>query len=324
MLKRSVGPGNLSRRINVPVDWLPVFIGGFRSGSTLLINLLGLHPEVEAWFETKAFCEALRWQRVLRLPDQREFEAALLGLPARQAFVADAVAARMAADFRRTAARQLGEVASGKASYERYPLGFDRTHYALEDAEFALAQWLETTRAASRAEVVARATGRLITTLGARASLRRPHWINKTPEITRFGDELDEALGPTRRVLLIRHGHQVAASARHLGWASTRELARWWRGLIVLSRATAGAVPERYLELRYEDLVRDPAATLDRLLAFTGLAGEGHALVEAYCDAVGAGSFDRIREARGWQLPPDEQAIFDAVAGDLLADLGYR
>jgi hypothetical protein len=52
---------------------LPIFIGNFRSGTTLLANLLGFHDELALWFETKAFCEALRWIRVMERPETVPF-----------------------------------------------------------------------------------------------------------------------------------------------------------------------------------------------------------------------------------------------------------
>ena len=58
----------------------PIFIGNFRSGTTLLANLLGFHKDLSPWFETKGLCELLRWQRVLKDPKTIPFESSLIHL----------------------------------------------------------------------------------------------------------------------------------------------------------------------------------------------------------------------------------------------------
>lgn len=303
----------------------PAFVGGFRSGSTLLINLLGLHPEVAPWFETKFLCEPPRLQRVLADPAAAAVESQVVG---EGGLAPERIVERMRRDLEQTAGRVEGRLGSGKAHYEKYPIGMDCVRYSLEQGRERLARWEQRVLAEPRLEVVREANGELIGELGRihAEAYGAPVWINKTPEIPRFAAELRESLGPLRALLLIRDGRDVVRSASNLGWADIERLAVWWKGLIEQSRAAAAADPDGYLEVRYEDLIREPAAELDRILRFFQLEPMGEELVERYKARMGEREpfrlqrFRRIRHLlNGRRLRP-----FYRIAGELLDELGYR
>lgn len=302
---------------------IPVFIGGFRSGTTLLINLLGLHPQVTPWFETRDLCEAVRWQHVLANPGQAAFETAYCAPSAPAGFTLEAVHGRMLQQVRDTQARLSGG-ASGKAAHERYMLGHDYVRYEAREAEALMDLWRAACAAPDPARVAA-ANGELIRALGAKQ--RQLHgggpWINKTPEITRFAVELRAALGHCRIVYVVRDGIQVVASGHRLGWGSVEALAFNWKGLLERTRAAMRACPQDYLELRYEDLVLEPAATLDRVLRFCGRDACGEALVRQFCAGQGEGAFDASRLRGKDLLDAAQLRTFTAVAGDMQAALGY-
>lgn len=303
---------------------IPVFIGGFRSGTTLLINLLGQHPQITPWFETRDLCEALRWQHVLSQPTAAGFEAAYCAPSEPAGFTPAAVYQRMLRQMRDTHARVSGGP-TGKAAHERYPLGDDYVRYALDDAEALLKAWYASCAAHPDAASVAAANGTLVRALGALQ--QRMHgagpWINKTPEITRFATELRAALGRCRMIYMVRDGIQVVASGYRLGWGSVEALAFNWKGLLERTRAAMQACPEDYLELRYEELVRDPAETLDRALRFCGREPGGSAIVSRFTATEGPGAFDASRLAGRDALDAQQSRVFDAVAGDMQAALGY-
>ena len=304
-------------------QWLPSFIGGFRSGSTLLINLLGMHPLVAPWFETKGLCEPLRWLRISNQPWAAPLESRLARPRTGAEFDLASIAVAMQADCRETASRLVGTAPSGKASYEHYPIGFDCVGYSAREAESATERWLVAARTEPTILGVSRATGSLIRGLGERHAhvLRRRHWINKTPEIVRFGRELEQCIGPCRRVLLIRNGYDVVASARHLRWASVREVAMWWKLLVEQSRE--GSVPGRYLELRFEDLLSNPGSQVQQLLKFLQLDGQGQPLVEEYLLRARQDVLCRTVTRREWALSGEERETVEAEAGDLLRQLDY-
>ena len=262
----------------------PVFIGNFRSGTTLLVNMLGLHEAIAPWFETKGFCEALRWLRVLNQPETEEQELRLIKLPGPDGFSGKAVAERMWNDFCATAARIDGRSPSGKAGSERYPIGHDHVLYSLAEAERALDVWLDELSGSEDPQRIAEATGKLIGVLGARhAELAgKPCWVNKTPELPRFGQELRQCLGRCRIILMIRDGRDVIRSALGLGWGQPAEIAQWWQGMIEQSRRASEDHPDDYLEMHYEGLLEHPVASMDRVLEFIGYPAEGGRLVDRY------------------------------------------
>lgn len=304
----------------------PLFIGSFRSGTTLLVNLLGLHPDIAPWFETKALCEALRWMKVLNRPECAEFEAGHIIPPHPAGFHPAAVAERMRHDFRTTAARILGEAPSGKMAHERYPIGYDHVLYDFDEAEAALNDWLAGCGSPPTPDTVAVATGHLIRTLAELQVQRagKSIWVNKTPGIPRFIPELWRCLGPCRMAMLIRNGRRVAASASRLGWARGIEIAHWWKVLIEEARSGSKAHPDYYLEMRYEDLIGNPEYEVNRLLRFMGLDPVGDQLVAEYRRRMGSDAFQVDTRTTPAGLPDVDWAEFDAIAGCLMRQLGYQ
>ena len=295
----------------------PLFIGGFRSGTTLLVNMLGLHEHLVPWFETKALCEPLRWLRVLSHPESFELESRMIRLQGPEGFSAEAVAERMLSDFRDTANRLSGSAPSGKGSQERYPIGHDHVLYGLPFAERAVGEWFAEVQGEPESGRIARATGRLIRALGNRQAEAsgKPFWINKTPEVTRFGSELRACLGPVSILMMIRNGREVVRSATRLGWATPEEVAFWWQGLIEQSRQSAADAPDAYMEIRYEDLLASPEELLDRVLEFIGLPPTGASLVERY-----TAGFPLSQRLQG---TGDGEALPDCLDADFMRSLGY-
>lgn len=308
----------------------PVFMGGFRSGTTLLVNLLGLHPELMPWFETKAFCEALRLLRVLNQPQSAELEASLVRPQDVPGFSVDAVASRMLLDFRDTEARILGIKPSGKADGERYPLGHDCAAYSARTAETAVKAWLGAVSALEPVDslTVAHATGQLIGALGncQLAGSSKSIWVNKTPEIVRFMPELRAAIGPCRFIMMVRDGRHVVSSAARLGWAEAAEIAVWWKAVIEEARRGAVADPARYLELRYEDLVADPVAVIDQVFEFLGVEPQGQAAVDNYKKILGVGNLHEASSKasqRGSEQALQDRMIATLIDAEFNASLGY-
>jgi hypothetical protein len=75
-------------------------------------------------------------------------------------------------------------------------------------------------------------------------------------------------------------------------------------------------VPERTLEIRYEELVSDPASVTKRLAEHLDLAPEplAESLSRAFDRSVGRWKRD---------LTPDQVKDVEDEAGDLLRELGY-
>lgn len=137
----------------------------------------------------------------------------------------------------------------------------------------------------------------------------------------------------TRLVLLVRDGRAVYWSNLKRGFPADYSLQAWHRyyahALAVLRRS----VPESaVLRVRYEDLVADPSATLQRLCEFAGLrfvpamlTGAGRTQHVASGNDMRFGGTARIRLDDQWRtsLPSPERARFERQAGALNATLGY-
>ncbi len=182
----------------------------------------------------------------------------------------------------------------------------------------------------------------------------KPRWGDKSPphvnHIASIHAVLDEALF----IHLIRDGRDVCTSMmqRTLGMRNPRAIARRWRREVQCARREGGALPEgAYVEVRYEDLTADPEAVLrelcDRLqldwdpamLEFHSRAADRLAEVSDIRLASGEfrtasqrlTQFERVSSpisgarAGAWrdELSAEDRRRFEAVAGDVLRELGY-
>ncbi|MQA75236.1 MAG: hypothetical protein GEU88_12975 [Solirubrobacterales bacterium] len=184
----------------------------------------------------------------------------------------------------------------------------------------------------------------------------KPRWGDKTPGYVKRMRIIGEALGEARFVHLIRDGRDVALSRRGRGMGAEKpiaDVADRWRRRIEAARRSARRLRGRYLELRYEDLVADPEPVLRRVCELVeldydpamlryheraeqrlremsgdlpaaggrrGRSGEERMAAHALTSRPPAG--DRVG---GWRerMSATERAEFEAVAGGLLAELGY-
>jgi len=138
--------------------------------------------------------------------------------------------------------------------------------------------------------------------------------------------------GRPKIIHVIRDGRDAAVSA----WEKLRRpgtgesvptmaeyaetFAGHWIDFIEQVRRSAATFDGEYLELRYEELYRDTANEVTRLLEFTGIAvtpGVLHSCLERATFQLGT--------VGDWRYRFDDETAFrfDAVAGYLLAELGY-
>jgi sulfotransferase family protein len=169
---------------------------------------------------------------------------------------------------------------------------------------------------------------------------------DKTPRYVRHIPTLHELWPGAKFVHLIRDGRDVCSSVR--SWRNERRvvtrfstfaedpvttIAVWWEQLVRLGReAGAELPPELYHEVRYESLVGEPADTCTALCGFLGLRfdermlrfHEGRAREDPGLDAKSAWR-PITAGLRSWRTELSEAELerFEAVAGELLDELGY-
>lgn len=164
------------------------------------------------------------------------------------------------------------------------------------------------------------------------------HVGDKTPHHVRVMPEIAEAFPEARFVHLIRDGRDVAASLSgvHFGPSSFAEAAATWRENVRIGHDAGPSLgSRRYLEVRYEALVADPAAELVGICSFLGVA-YSPAMVRYHerADEILSGlrhdaHLQGVRRPpsadRDWRrdLTHHQIELFEAIAGDLAAELGY-
>ena len=169
----------------------------------------------------------------------------------------------------------------------------------------------------------------------------------KTPDYVRYLPLL-HALFPHARVIhIVRDGRDVALST--LEWATEQKgpgkfalwrdepvavCALWWSWQVGSGRREGGHLgPELYREVRYEDLVADPEATLRSLAGFLDLPfapemvsfSAGKTKSDAKLSAKSAW-LPATPGLRDWRrdMAADDFELFEAIAGDLLSELRYE
>lgn len=164
-------------------------------------------------------------------------------------------------------------------------------------------------------------------------------WAETTPEHLLYMQRIKETIPNALIVHVIRDGRDVALSweklkqIRPFPWDRRRAAMAagiYWEWIVNKGRQAGRTLGGDYVEVRYEDLVRNPAEVLKNLEPFVE-----HNLDYDRITEVGIGSVSKPNTAfKGderspigrWRtdLPPGELAILEALTGDTLDDLGYE
>ncbi len=189
----------------------------------------------------------------------------------------------------------------------------------------------------------------------------KPRWGDKSPGYALHLRKIARLLPEAHFVHLIRDGRDVRLSQLRRGHnpPGAGKHARRWKRRVQTARRQ-GAQVDHYMELRYEELIADPEPELRRICEFVGLAFDPAML--SYHERAGErlGEIDRDLEAgqelasererpvfraedrldfhkltkeppradrvAKWkrEMPSEDLADFERVAGDLLEELGYE
>jgi hypothetical protein len=168
----------------------------------------------------------------------------------------------------------------------------------------------------------------------------KPMYGDKTPGYIIQLPELAEWFPEARFVNVIRDGRDVALSYLKRPWgpSTLAEGALYWRSRVSRGRTAGKALgASRYTEVRYEDLVADTEAEVRRLCEFLGLSWQPemlryHEKADKFvADSHEPDAFRNVakpptRSKSDWSdtMTENDIAVFEAIAGDLLRDLGYE
>ncbi|MCU7833906.1 MAG: sulfotransferase [gamma proteobacterium symbiont of Taylorina sp.] len=288
-------------------------LGGFRSGTTLLINILGLSEQIVPWYETKELCELFRWISIIKGDSTEKFESGLIKPPEISGFNLNAVYQRMSFHIEWTEQRIKGIQKDHKKSYEKYPIGSDCIVYTIDESRALLDEWHHTLQASkSIQDDIFSASRLLISKLLELQFLNKMNanfCVNKTPEITRFSHIIADYT-PVKSILLLRDPRFVVQSGIDLQWGSIDNLFFMWKKLIQLSRQSAMHNCVDYMEVRFEDLITIPQSTLERIFSFLEIDTNAYELLQKYpvkldCDRLNSKLLNSKVSKRIEQLDKD-------------------
>jgi len=167
----------------------------------------------------------------------------------------------------------------------------------------------------------------------------KPRFGDKTPLYMQRLDVLERAFPDARYVHIVRDGRDAALSMLAMTRKPRFNLSRprgvgdfacAWQREVRAARSFGRR--RKYLELRYEDLVEQPESRLREVCAFLGLEYEPGMLEyhrredpSLYADHPRLAQ-PPVRDARSWrkEMRPADAALFEAIAGELLTELGYE
>jgi len=160
---------------------------------------------------------------------------------------------------------------------------------------------------------------------------------DKTPIHVLHINRLAELFPEARFIHVIRDGRDVSLSYLDVDFGAKDlwEGAIYWRRFVNEGRRAGQMLgPDRYMEVRYEDVTADPRGQLDRLCDFAGLDFRpGMLRYFEQAERVGASPNNHpnlhlppTKGLRNWRehLSLEEAAMFEALAGDVLSELGYE
>lgn len=166
----------------------------------------------------------------------------------------------------------------------------------------------------------------------------KPRWGDKTPHYLMHLLTVARLFPEAHFIHVIRDGRDQALSILAVPWGPTTlvQAARQWHNQLSWARWCARRVPH-YIEVHYEDLVSNPEQILQHICAYLHLPWHPqmldyprHSQVATNAAYLTLTHNPRVRErpqrrVARWrsEMKAEDCAGFEALAGDLLRDLGY-
>lgn len=274
------------------MDVFPFIVGRGRSGTTLLRAMFDSHPDMAIPDETHFLVGFGRKRRRYERPDGFCIDAFMADLAPRPGFLKMGVAAEAVEHDLRAAP----------------PAGY------------------------------ADAIRRIFALYAAQRGKHR--FADKTPIHVLNLPFLAQLFPEARFIHIIRDGRDVALSYLDVAWGyqSLEEVTLAWKRAVEVGRRAGRRLgPGRYQEIRYETLVDEPEASLRQLSSFVELSYDPAMLRYFERAEEVIAPMGRPEARQGIYLPPTkgirdwrlqmsnhDVALFEALAGSLLSDLGYE
>lgn len=297
-------------------------VGAPRSGTTLLMNLVAAHPQIAPVYETGYVRNLLLLcERIAQTSSGGWREKIFVGMGRRligggwekhtKQFVDKVLPYYKATDTTKR----------GKTKDEFFPFGNRCIEYNFCELVHETQRFIDGLAAPDDGVndpflLARRYIDRLFAIHCSR--MNRPYWVNKTPSLVRRLDLLRKMYPECAIIHIVRDGRDVALSTISLrnGPNNVRDAARRWKDMVLSSRRLEKN--QRYLEIRYEQLIAAPEQTLDSVFAALGF--------DARPSAGPPGLAIYRHREKVWRdgLTKNDKAAFAREAGDLLIELGYE
>lgn len=170
-------------------------------------------------------------------------------------------------------------------------------------------------------------------------SLGKVRWGDKTPFYTPDIDLLHRIFPDAKFLHLVRDGRDVVLSQKSIEWMSGNlpKLILDWQWKTTIAHKVGSVLGDNFLEIRYEDLVRQPEKMLRKICDFIDESYDS-AMLNYSEKAEGVVPADSLKWHRNSIKPPDpsrldkwktglaraERIIFEQLAGDTLDLFGYE
>lgn len=171
------------------------------------------------------------------------------------------------------------------------------------------------------------------------AQFDKPRWGDKTPSYTEDIDVLRQIFPNAKFIHLVRDGRDVLVSQKNIEWFSRNvvRLIRDWQWKVSIAHKVGQVLGDDFLEIRYEDLIRQPEEKLREICAFLdedydpdmmsyNEVGKDTVPEESIRWHKNSIELPNPNKIGAWKtkLSSSEKILFDDIAGDTLELFGYE
>jgi hypothetical protein len=167
-------------------------------------------------------------------------------------------------------------------------------------------------------------------------------WADTTPEHLLYLPRIKETIPDALVIHIIRDGRDVALSTDKQGYIrrlpgdrmpTKMAAGLYWDWMVTTGRRHGRDLGEDYIEVHFEDLIREPRQTLAELGRFIGqeldydmIRSVGIGSVSAPNTSFGSEDVDHFNPVGRWRggFTEDELVMFESLVGATLAENGYE
>jgi hypothetical protein len=231
------------------MDIPPLFIGSAgRSGSTLLVDLLGMHENISPIYETDF---------VTKLVSLFYSSANELSFNEKK---------KAYSDFIYKWSEQLPQRPHNKREHEKYKHGPHHILFSKKYMRDLTNGFLNKLTPKNREKSIGEYLNSLFNESANKDN--KEFWVNKTPIYVQFPQILKKWFSNMKFIHIVRDGRDVSLSVLTRPWGpdSIKESSDWWMNNVMSGIKFGKNNPNNYIEVKYEDLIVDPEKTINEIL----------------------------------------------------------